>query len=152
LFLFLLCFSRTEMFGAMCWEATFKNIFISLYMFEMFKSFRVSLCWDKWVLQGSQQTMCRSGSFTDRQKCWGFSLLSALWSGLFCDYQFDITTIAGGCRVFAWHFSAELSLWSFSGSLQLQFVKGQKKGFDGLSFRKERGAFAGCSLSGADRE
>jgi hypothetical protein len=28
----------------------------------------------------------------------------------------------------------------------------QKKGFDGLSFRKERGAFAGCSFSGADRE
>jgi hypothetical protein len=91
--LFLLCFSRTEMFGAMCSEATFKNIFISLYMFEMFKSFRVSLCWDKWVLQGSQETMCRSGSFTDREKCWGFSLLSALWSGLFCDYQFDITTM-----------------------------------------------------------
>jgi hypothetical protein len=31
-------------------------------------------------------------------------------------------------------------------------VKGRKKGFDGLSFRKERGAFAGFSLSGGDRE
>jgi hypothetical protein len=28
----------------------------------------------------------------------------------------------------------------------------KKKGFDGLSFRKERGAFAGCSLSVADLE
>jgi hypothetical protein len=28
----------------------------------------------------------------------------------------------------------------------------KKKGFDGLSFRKERGAFAGFSLSGGDRE
>jgi len=147
----LLCFFKNLKFLEQCVEKQLLKTYLFIYMFKMFKSFRVSLCWDKWVLQGSQETMCRSCSFTDRQMCWGFSLLSALWSGLFCDYQFDITTIreAAVCL-------CDISLES-SLSLKLFWkpptavCEGQKKGFNGLSFRKERGAFAGCSLGGGDR-